>query len=49
MVLRKIGLKEDNMQYFSFDSVLIGEKTKNTLWEKIIDWFTAVPFRNHRA
>lgn len=26
------------MQYFSFDSVLIGKKTKNTLWEKIIDW-----------
>lgn len=38
MVLRKLGLKEDNMQYFSFDSVLIGKKTKNTLWEKIIDW-----------
>ena len=37
MVLRKLGLKEDNMQYFSFDSVLIGKKTKNTLWEKIID------------
>lgn len=38
MVLRKLGLNEDNMQYFSFDSVLIGKKTKNTLWEKIIDW-----------
>ena len=35
MVLRKLGLKkEDYMQYFSFDSVLIGKKTKNTLWEK---------------
>ena len=38
MVLRKLGLKEDNMQYFSFDSVLIGKKTKNTLCEKVIDW-----------
>ena len=38
MVLWKLGLKEDNMQYFSFYSVLIGKKTKNTLWEKIIDW-----------
>ena len=26
------------MQYFSFDSVLIGKKTKNTLCEKVIDW-----------
>ena len=28
MVLWKLGLKEDNMQYFSFDSVLIGKKLK---------------------
>lgn len=25
------------MQYFSFDSVLIGKKTKNTLCEKVIE------------
>ena len=27
------------MQYFSFDSVLIGKKTKNTLCEKVIKPF----------
>lgn len=34
MVLWKLGLEEDNMQYFSFDSVLIGKKTKKYIMGK---------------